>query len=230
MFSKEVNLLGGHGIVGAQIALGAGIAFAEKYKGTKNVCITSMGDGAVRQGILHETFNMAMNWKLPVVFLIENNNYAMGTSVERTSNVKDLSEIGESYDMPAKSVNGMKVEDVHDAIKWGAEHARAGKGPVLLDVRTYRYKGHSMSDPQKYRTKEEVQSYKEQDPIKMVLETIEQNKLAGQKAIQNIQDRVKAKVEESIQFAEQSEEPSPEELYIDNYVEADYPFIRDNKF
>ena len=230
MFSKEVNLMGGHGIVGAQIALGAGIAFAEKYRKTKNVCITSMGDGAVRQGILHETFNMAMNWKLPVVFLIENNNYAMGTSVERTSNVKDLSEIGESYDMPAKSVNGMKVEEVHNAIKWGSDHARSGKGPVLLDVRTYRYKGHSMSDPQKYRTKEEVQSYKEQDPIKLVLETIEQNNLAGPKSIQNIHDRVRIKVEESVQFAEQSEEPAPEELYIDNYVEADYPFIRDNKF
>ena len=156
MFDKERNFMGGHGIVGAQIPMGAGIAFAEKYKGSKNVALCSMGDGAVRQGSLHETFNMAMKWLLPVVFIIENNNYAMGTSVERTTNVTDLSKIGLSYDMPSEVVNGMKCEDVHEALERACERARNGEGPTLLDIRTYRYKGHSMSDPQKYRTKEEV--------------------------------------------------------------------------
>jgi len=230
MFSKEVGLMGGHGIVGAQIAMGAGIGFAEMYKNTGNICITSMGDGAVRQGILHETFNMAMNWKIPVVFIIENNNYAMGTSVDRTTNVKNLAEIGESYDMPAKSVDGMKVTEVHDAVAWAAEHARSGKGPVLLDIRTYRYKGHSMSDPQKYRTKEEVEKYKAQDPILFVKEIIEKNKLASEQEMAEIAERVKIAVEESVKFAEDSPEPVAEELYKDIYVEDNYPYIMDNKF
>ena len=230
MFNKEVGLIGGHGIVGGQIALGAGIAFAEKYKETGNICITSMGDGAVRQGILHETFNMAMNWKLPVVFLIENNNYAMGTSVDRTTNVKNLAEIGESYDMPAKSVDGMKVTEVHDAIKWAADHARSGKGPVLLDIRTYRYKGHSMSDPQKYRTKEEVAKYKAQDPVLFVKDILVENKIVTEKKLAQITENVKNIVDESVAFAEESPMPEAKELYIDIYAENDYPYIMDNKF
>lgn len=230
MFNKEVGLIGGHGIVGGQIALGAGIAFAEKYKETGNICITSMGDGAVRQGILHETFNMAMNWKLPVVFLIENNNYAMGTSVDRTTNVKNLAEIGESYDMPAKSVDGMKVTEVHDAIKWAADHARSGKGPVLLDIRTYRYKGHSMSDPQKYRTKEEVAKYKAQDPVLFVKDILVENKIVTEKKLAQITENVKNILDESIAFAEESPMPEAKELYIDIYAENDYPYIMDNKF
>ena len=230
MFNKEVGLMGGHGIVGAQIAMGAGIAFAEQYKGTGNICITSMGDGAVRQGILHETFNMAMKWKIPVVFLIENNHYAMGTSVDRTTNVKNLAEIGESYDMPSKSVDGMKVTEVHEAIAWAAEHARSGKGPVLLDIKTYRYKGHSMSDPQKYRTKEEVNKYKAQDPILFVKEIIEKNKLASEKDFEEIAARVKATVAESVKFAEESPSPEASELYKDVYIEDNYPYLMDNKF
>lgn len=230
MFNKEVGLMGGHGIVGAQIAMGAGIAFAEQYKGTGKICVTSMGDGAVRQGILHETFNMAMNWKIPVVFVIENNHYAMGTSVDRTTNVKNLAEIGESYDMPAKSVDGMKVTEVHEAMAWAAEHARSGKGPVLLDIRTYRYKGHSMSDPQKYRTKEEVNKYKAQDPILFVKEIIEKNKFATEKQFEEIAARVKETVAESVKFAEESPEPEASELYKDIYVEDNYPYIMDNKF
>ena len=230
MFNKEVGLVGGHGIVGGQIALGAGLAFAEQYKNTGNICIASMGDGAVRQGILHETFNMAMNWKLPVVFLIENNNYAMGTSVDRTTNVKNLAEIGESYDMPAKSVDGMKVTDVHDAVKWAADHARSGKGPVLLDIRTYRYKGHSMSDPQKYRTKEEVAKYKAQDPVFFVKDILIENKIVTEKKFAEITENVKAIVEESVQFAEESPMPDASELYVDIYAENDYPYIMDNKF
>jgi pyruvate dehydrogenase E1 component alpha subunit len=230
MFEKSVGLMGGHGIVGGQIGLGAGIAFAEQYNETGNICVASMGDGAVRQGILHETFNMAMNWKLPVVFVIENNNYAMGTSVERTTNVTDLSVIGASYEMPSKSVDGMSVTAVHDAMAWAAEHARSGKGPVLLDIKTYRYKGHSMSDPQKYRTKEEVQEYKDQDPISQVKAIIEENKLLTAEEFEEIMTRVKATVEESVKFAEESPDPEASELYKDIYVEDNYPYIMDNKF
>ena len=180
--------MGGHGIVGAQIAMGAGVAFAEKYNKTDNVAFVSMGDGAVRQGALHETFNMAMMWKLPAVFIIENNNYAMGTSVERTTNVTDLSKLGLSYEMPSRAVNGMRPEDVHEAIDEAASRARRGDGPTLLDIRTYRYKGHSMSDPQKYRTKDEVGEWVDQDPIDHVLKVIKENKWLSDAKIKEIQD------------------------------------------
>ena len=227
MFSKEVNLMGGHGIVGAQIPMGAGIAFADQYKGNNSVTFCSFGDGAARQGALHETFNMAMMWKLPVIFIIENNNYAMGTSVKRTTNVEDMSEMGKSYHMPSFVVDGMSVEAVHYAIEEAAERARKGDGPTLLDIRTYRYKGHSMSDPQKYRTKDEVEDYKDKDPIKQVLNTIQENKLAPDSQIKKIQDEVKAIVDESITFAEESPELEPHELYEDVYMQKDYPFIKD---
>jgi pyruvate dehydrogenase E1 component alpha subunit len=227
MFSKEHFFFGGHGIVGGQIPLGAGIAFAEKYRGTDNVCLCYMGDGAVRQGALHETFNMAMLWKLPVVFIIENNNYAMGTSVERTSNVTELYKLGLAYDMPSEPVNGMSVEAVHEATLKAVEHARAGNGPTLLEMNTYRYKGHSMSDPAKYRTKDEVEHYKSQDPIESVLNTILKNKLASEQEIEAINSRVHETVEDSVTFAEESPFPDPSELYNDVYVQKDYPFIRD---
>jgi pyruvate dehydrogenase E1 component alpha subunit len=227
MFSAEHRFFGGHGIVGGQIPLGAGIAFAEKYLGTNNVTLCYMGDGAVRQGALHEAFNMAMLWKLPVVFIIENNNYAMGTSVERTSNVTDLYKIGCSYDMPSFPVDGMTVEAVHEATAEAIERARRGDGPSLLEIKTYRYKGHSMSDPGKYRTKEEVEEYKAQDPIEKVLKTIQENKYATEAEIEAINERVKAAVEESVQFAEESPYPDPSELYKDVYVQEDYPYIMD---
>ena len=226
-FDKSKNFMGGHGIVGAQIAMGAGVGFAEKYKGTKNVAFVSMGDGAVRQGALHETFNMAMMWKLPVVFIIENNNYAMGTSVQRTTNVTDLSKIGLSYDMPSKVVNGMRPEDVHNAIAEAAKRARNDGGPTLLDIRTYRYKGHSMSDPQKYRTKDEVTEWIEQDPILHVLDTIKENKWLKEKEIEEINDWVKKEVAESVKFAEESPYPDAEELYEDVYIQKDYPYIKE---
>jgi pyruvate dehydrogenase E1 component alpha subunit len=226
-FDKKRNLFGGHGIVGGQIGLGAGIAFADRYRGEDHATLCMMGDGAVRQGILHETFNMAMVWKLPVIFIIENNNYAMGTSVERTTNVHDLSRIGESYDMPGRSVNGMRCEDVHLAIAEACEHVRAGKGPVLLDIRTYRYKGHSMSDPQKYRTKEEVEGYKKQDPIEQVRATLLENKWATEKELATIDEEVKKAVEASVKFAEESPAPPDEELYVDVYQQKDYPFLKD---
>jgi pyruvate dehydrogenase E1 component alpha subunit len=165
MFDKEHGFFGGHGIVGGQIPLGAGIAFAEKYNDTKNLCMCYMGDGAVRQGAFHETLNMAMLWKLPVIFVIENNGYAMGTSVKRTSNVTELYKLGESYDIPSEPVDAMSVESVHEAVARAAERARNGEGPTLLEFRTYRYKGHSMSDPAKYRSKDEVEEYKHRDPL-----------------------------------------------------------------
>ena len=227
MFDKTINFMGGHGIVGAQIPMGAGIAFAEKYNKTKNIVLCSMGDGAVRQGALHETFNMAMNWKLPVIFIIENNNYAMGTSVERTTNMTDLSTLGLSYGMPSEVVNGMRCEDVHIAIENAAERARKGDGPTLLDIRTYRYKGNSMSDPQKYRSKDEVAKYKDQDPITSVLNTIYENKYATEAQIKEIGNRVKAQVEESVKFAEESPLPDASELYKDVYMQEDYLFVMD---
>ncbi|MFN5442233.1 MAG: pyruvate dehydrogenase (acetyl-transferring) E1 component subunit alpha [Flavobacteriia bacterium] len=226
-FDKKVNFMGGHGIVGAQIGMGAGVAFAEMYKGTKNVAFVSMGDGAVRQGMLHETFNMAMNWKIPVIFIIENNNYAMGTSVERTTNVTDLSQIGLSYGMPSKIVNGMRPEAVHEAIEEAATRARNGEGPTLLDIRTYRYKGHSMSDPQKYRTKDEVAEWMEQDPIEHCLRIIKAQKWLSEQELADIDAWVKKEVEESVTFAENSPYPEAHELYEDVYVQADYPYIKE---
>ena len=227
MFSSEHRFFGGHGIVGGQIPLGAGIAFSEKYRGSKNVTVCYMGDGAVRQGAFHEALNMAMTWLLPVIYIIENNNYAMGTSVERTSNMTDLYKLGLAYDMPSEPVDGMSVEAVHEAMEKAAQHVRDGKGPYLLEINTYRYKGHSMSDPAKYRTKEEVEGYKAKDPIEMVLKTIREKKLATDKQIEEIDNRVKKVVDDSVKFAEESPYPDPSELYKDVYVQSDYPYIID---
>ncbi len=227
MFDKNVNFMGGHGIVGAQVPMGAGIAFAEKYNKTGNVCICYMGDGAVRQGAFHEALNMAMTWKLPVIFVIENNGYAMGTSIQRASNVTDLYILGEAYEMPSMPVDGMDVEAVHHAVAKAAERARAGEGPTLLEFRTYRYRGHSMSDPQKYRTKEEVEAYKKLDPVEQVRATILRKGLATEEELSAINARVKAIVEDSVQFAEESPFPDPSEAFTDVYVQPDYPFIMD---
>jgi pyruvate dehydrogenase E1 component alpha subunit len=227
IFDKERGFLGGHGIVGAQIPLGAGIAFAEKYKKTGKLCICYFGDGAVRQGAFHEAFNMAATWKLPVIFVVENNGYAMGTSVARTSNVTELYTLGEAYDMPSEPVDGMNVEAVHDAVSRAAERARKGDGPTYLEFRTYRYRGHSMSDPQKYRTKEEVEEYKRRDPIEFVKATILDNKIATEEDLAAIETKIKAIVAESVQFAEESPWPEAHEAYTDNYMQEDYPFIMD---
>lgn len=225
MFDKENHFFGGHGIVGGQIPLGVGMAFAEKYNKTDNICITYMGDGAVRQGAFHESMNLAMTYKLPVIFAIENNGYAMGTSVERTSNVTELYMLGESYDMPSKPVDAMSVEEVHHAIAEAAERARSGEGPSLLEFRTYRYKGHSMSDPAKYRTKEEVESYKERDPIEQVKSTILKKKLATADDLTEIDQKIKATVADCVKFAEESKYPDPSEAFKDVYEQDDYPFI-----
>lgn len=225
MFDKEVNFMGGHGIVGAQIPLGAGIGFAEQYKGTKNLCVCSMGDGAVRQGAFHEAFNMAMTMKMPTIFVVENNGYAMGTSVSRTSNVTNLDVLASAYEMPSKSVDAMKVEDVHIAVKEAADRARRGDGPTFLEFRTYRYKGHSMSDPAKYRTKEELEEYKLQDPIEQVKQTILKNKWATEAELKEIDTGIKERILQSVKFAEESPWPEASEAYTDNYVESDYPFV-----
>ena len=226
-FSKEKRFFGGHGIVGGQIGLGAGIAFAEKYKGTDNVCVCLFGDGAARQGILFETFNMAMLWKLPVIFICENNFYAMGTSVERTSNVTDIYKIGSAFDMPSESVNGMSCEDVHEAMERAVTRARKGEGPTFLEIKCYRYKGHSMSDPAKYRSKDEVEAYKQQDPIEQVKTTILSKKYAKESDLETIDAKVNAEIDECVTFAENSPYPDASEMYSDNYVQADYPFITD---
>ncbi len=226
-FSKKHRYFGGNGIVGAQIPIGTGIALAEQYKGTENICVTMFGDGAARQGSLHESFNMAMLWKLPVLYICENNGYAMGTSVSRTSNVTEIYKLGLAYDMPSEAVDGMSPEPVHEAVSKAVEHIRGGKGPYFLEIRTYRYKGHSVSDPAKYRTKEEVQEYKDRDPIKITEETMLKNKFATEEEIKEIQDRIKGEIKEAMDFAEQSDLPDPKLLYEDNYLQKDYPFIRD---
>lgn len=226
-FSKEKKFFGGHGIVGAQIPLGAGIAFSEKYLGTQNVCACFFGDGAARQGALHETFNMAMLWKLPVIFICENNEYAMGTSVERSSNVVDISKLGLAYDMPSLQVDGMRCESVHSAIAEAAERGRRGDGPTFLEIKTYRYKGHSMSDPAKYRSKDEVEEYKQKDPVETTLATILHHHYATMKEIEAINQRILDEIDASVKFAEESPYPDPSEVYRDNYMDADYPFLTD---
>ncbi len=227
MFDKENNFFGGHGIVGGQVPLGTGIAFAEKYNKSGKLCVTYMGDGAVRQGAFHEALNLAMTYKLPVIFAIENNGYAMGTSVKRTSNVTELYKLGAAYDMPSEAVDAMSVEDVHNAMEAAAERARKGDGPTLLELRTYRYKGHSMSDPAKYRTKEELAEYKQRDPIEQVRMAILDKGYATEDELVKISNKVKEQVAECVKFAEESSFPDPSEAFKDVYAQEDYPFVRD---
>ena len=226
-FSKEHYFYGGHGIVGAQIGTGAGLAFAEQYRGSKNVVVCFFGDGAARQGMLHEVFNLAMLWKLPVIFVCENNNYAMGTSIERTSNVIDIYKLADAYEMPADKLDGMSPEAVHEGIARAAKRAREGDGPTLLEMKTYRYKGHSVSDPQKYRSKDEVEEYKDQDPITKVSKTILENNFASVNELKAIDDKIAAIVDASVKFAEESPWPDDNELLKDVYIDSSYPFIVD---
>jgi pyruvate dehydrogenase E1 component alpha subunit len=226
-FSKEHYFFGGHGIVGAQIGTGAGLAFAEQYRGSKNVVLCFFGDGAARQGMLHEVFNLAMLWKLPVVFICENNNYAMGTSIERTSNVIDIYKLADAYEMPSDKIDGMTAEAVHEGVTRAVNRARQGEGPTLLEMKTYRYKGHSVSDPQKYRTKDEVEEYKDQDPITKVTKTILDNNFATEADLKAIDDKINLIVEASVKFAEESPWPDDSEVYKDVYIDQNYPFIVD---
>ena len=226
-FGKDVNFYGGHSIVGAQIGTGAGLAFAEQYRDSDNVVLCFFGDGAARQGILHETFNLAMTWKLPVIFICENNNYAMGTSVKRTSNVVDIYKLADSYEMPADVIDGMSAEAVHEGVSRAVKRAREKGGPTLLEIKTYRYKGHSISDPGKYRTKEEVEEYRSKDPIHALLHTIKENKIISDEELKQIDERVEKAVTESVKFAEESPWPNDDEVLKDVYVDQNYPFITD---
>ena len=226
-FDKANYFFGGHGIVGAQIGTGAGLAFAEQYRGSKNVVLCFFGDGAARQGMLHEVFNLAMLWKLPVVFICENNNYAMGTSIERTSNVIDIYKLADAYEMPSDKIDGMTAEAVHEGVARAVKRAREGEGPTLLEMKTYRYKGHSVSDPQKYRSKDEVEEYKDQDPITKVTKTILENKFATEAELKSIDDKITAIVDGSVKFAEDSPWPDDSEVLKDVYIDQSYPFIVD---
>lgn len=223
-FSKAHRYFGGNGIVGAQIPIGTGIAFAEKYRGSDLLCVTMFGDGAARQGALFESFNLAATWKLPVLYICENNQYAMGTSVKRTSNVTDIYRLGLAFDIPSEPVDAMNPEEVHLALEKAAKYIRSGKGPYFLELKTYRYKGHSVSDPARYRSKEELQEYQEKDPVKMLEKKILDEGIGTEAEIQEVKDRVKKIVEESVAFAEASDFPDPSELYTDNYVQEDFPF------
>ena len=227
LFDKANYFFGGHGIVGAQIGTGAGLAFAEQYRGSKNVVLCFFGDGAARQGMLHEVFNLAMLWKLPVVFICENNNYAMGTSIERTSNVIDIYKLADAYEMPSDKLDGMTPEIVHEGVARAVKRARDGEGPTLLEMKTYRYRGHSVSDPQKYRSKDEVEEYKDQDPIIKVRKTILDNQFATEATLQVIDEKINGIVEASVKFAEDSPWPDDSEVLKDVYIDQNYPFIVD---
>ena len=219
MFSKEKNFYGGHGIVAAQVPIGAGLAFAEKYRGTDNVCFTYFGDGAANQGQVYETYNMAELWDLPVVFVIENNQYAMGTSVKRATKSPSLWERGAAYGIPGEEVDGMDVLAVKAAGEKAVAHCRAGKGPYILEVKTYRYRGHSMSDPAKYRTREEVQKMRdERDAIEHVRELLLAGKHATDDDLKAIDKEIKSVVNAAADFSKESPEPALSELYTDIYA------------
>ncbi len=226
-FSKEKNYFGGNGIVGAQIPIGTGIAFAEQYRGTDNICVCMFGDGAARQGALYESFNMAMSWNIPVLYICENNGYAMGTSVSRTSNVTSIHRVGDAFDMPNEAVDGMNPENVHNAMAKAIKHIRSGKGPYFLEINTYRYRGHSVSDPAKYRTKEELEHYKGLDPINTIEDKILKNKIGVKQEIDEIKKKINDEIADAVQFAEDSSFPPSSELYTDNYVQKDYPYLMD---
>ncbi|HRM75937.1 MAG TPA: pyruvate dehydrogenase (acetyl-transferring) E1 component subunit alpha [Paracoccus sp. (in: a-proteobacteria)] len=220
MFSREKHFYGGHGIVAAQVPLGAGLAFADKYLGNDNVTFAYFGDGASNQGQVYETYNMAELWELPVIFVIENNQYAMGTSMKRSTKSTTLFGRGEAFGIPGEQVDGMDVLAVKAAAEKAVAHCRAGKGPYILEVMTYRYRGHSMSDPAKYRTREEVQKVRdERDPIENVRELLLQGKHASEDDLKAIDKEIKEIVNDSAEFSKESPEPPLEELWTDIYAE-----------
>jgi pyruvate dehydrogenase E1 component alpha subunit len=221
MFSKEKNFFGGHGIVGAQVPIGTGLAFAHKYKNDGGLCATYLGDGAANQGQVYESFNMASLWKLPVIYIIENNQYGMGTSVERHAATGRLHVRGEPYGIPGHIVDGMDIEAVRKAGAMAVEHVRSGKGPILLEMKTYRYRGHSMSDPAKYRSKEEVEEVKAQnDPIDRFKAFLEKKHHVSDDAFKTIENDIKKVIKEVVDFAQNSPEPDPDELYTDILKES----------
>jgi len=226
-FDTEHNFYGGHAIVGAHIPLGAGLAFAEKYNETDRVVLCFFGDGAFRQGSMHESFNLASMWQLPVLYIIENNQYAMGTSVSRSGPQMEMYKMGEFFGMLSYEVDGMEVAGVHRGIERGLKHVRSGKGPALIEVKTYRYKGHSMSDPQKYRTKEELENYKALDPIDKLSDFLVDSGILTEEQIAATEAEIKAEIDDAVKFAEESPWPDVSELYKDIYRQQDYPFITD---
>ncbi|HEX9461875.1 MAG TPA: pyruvate dehydrogenase (acetyl-transferring) E1 component subunit alpha [Alphaproteobacteria bacterium] len=221
MFSKEKHFYGGHGIVGAQVPIGTGIAFSHKYRNNSRVCLTYLGDGAVNQGQVYESFNMAALWKLPVVYVIENNRYGMGTSIERASATTDFYHRGQAYGIPGEAVDGMDVLAVHEAGEKAIAFARSGKGPIILEMKTYRYRGHSMSDPAKYRSKEEVEKMRTQhDPIDHLAKRLVEDGHADEAALKKIDREVKDTVTQAAEFAQNSPEPDPSELYTDVLLDS----------
>ena len=219
MFSAEKKFYGGHGIVGAQVPLGAGLGFANKYRGNDNVSFAYFGDGSANQGQVYETFNMASLWKLPVIFVIENNQYAMGTAMKRSTSSPDIYTRGQAFGIPGEAVDGMDVLAVKAAGEKAVAHCRAGQGPYILEMKTYRYRGHSMSDPAKYRTREEVQKVREEkDPIDHVRDLLVQGKHATEDDLKAIDKDIKAVVNESAKFAQESPEPALSELWTDIYA------------
>ncbi len=221
MFSAEKNFYGGHGIVGGQVPLGTGLAFAHKYKGDNGVCMAYFGDGAINQGQVYESFNMAQLWSLPVIFVVENNKYGMGTSIERASATTELYQRGSAHGIPGVQVDGMDVVAVNEAAQKALKYCRTGKGPYILEMKTYRYRGHSMSDPAKYRSREEVSKVrKESDPIDNLREVLLKHKMTTEEALKDIDREVKAVVTQAANFAQESPEPDSRELYTDILVEA----------
>ncbi len=218
LFDRDTNYLGGHAIVGGQIPLATGVAFAEKYKGTERISVVYFGEAAVNQGVFHESLNMAQLWKLPCIYICENNQYGMGTALKRAMAQSDVSQKACAYDMAAEFVDGMDVLDVYEATKRAADRARADSLPSLIEVRTYRFMGHSMSDPGNYRTRAEIEKYQERDPIKVFVESLKQKNILDDAAFKEIEERVRTEVEHSIEFAERSPEPAPEELYTRIYA------------
>ncbi|MEM6421876.1 MAG: pyruvate dehydrogenase (acetyl-transferring) E1 component subunit alpha, partial [Pseudomonadota bacterium] len=219
MFSKEKEFYGGHGIVGAQVPLGAGLAFANRYRGNDNVSFTYFGDGSANQGQVYEAFNMAALWKLPCIFVIENNRYAMGTAQSRSTSSHELYKRGAAFGIPGEEVDGMDVLAVREAGERAIAHCRAGKGPYILECQTYRYRGHSMSDPAKYRTREEVSEMRDtRDPIAQLKAVLIEQGVADEEALKELDKKVKARVNESAKFAQESPEPALEELWTDIYA------------
>ncbi len=221
MFSRDKDFYGGHGIVAAQVPLGTGLAFANKYRDNGKVATTYFGDGAANQGQVYESFNMAKLWSLPVVYVIENNRYGMGTSIQRASATTDLCRRGQSFDIPGEKVDGMDVRSVKAAADMALAHARSGKGPFILEMQTYRYRGHSMSDPAKYRTKEEVQKMRaEHDPIEQVKERLIEKKFASEDDLKEIDRGIRKIVNDAAEFAQSVPQPDPAQLWTDIYKQA----------
>ena len=218
MFSKKNNFYGGHGIVGAQVPIGTGIAFTHKYRKEKQICRTYIGDGAMNNGQVFEAFNLASLWKLPVLYIIENNMYGMGTSVDRASAGTDLFKRGEAFDIKGKKIDGMDVFKVIEAAQLAGDYVRSGKGPYILEVQTYRYKGHSMSDPAKYRTKEELESYKVNDPINLAAKEILKKKILSKKELEKINTEIIQEIKDAAQYAIDSPFPEEKELFTNVYL------------